>query len=137
MGEDEIIVVIENDDTVDDVIKVNVPKKKKKNGIWSLDAKSLRKELLKMSKPKLIKLCKKYTVPVKMTNTKHDMIQRLMNVKKSDQNKMKQQRRKTVASKHTYSHSVLPKPKKKKKKKRDKNGSAIKPRLKPAVSNAV
>merc|ERR1712130_460966 len=117
-----------------DAVKVIVPKKKK-DDIWSLDAKSLRKELLKMSKPKLIKLCKKYTIPVKMTNTKHDMIQRLMNIK--SENKIKKQRRKTVASKHTYSHSVLPKPKKKKKKKREKNGSLLKPRLKPAVSNAV
>ena len=114
--EDDIIVVIEDDDVPDDVVSLNIKSiKKKKDDVWS------RKELLKMSKPKLIKLCKKYLIPVATTNTKHDMIERLMNVSKN------KPRRKTVIAKHTHFHPMTTK---NKNEKHNKRGAVTKQRPK-------
>merc|ERR1712154_236501 len=101
---------------------MGVTESKKKQTMWDLDVKLLRKELLKMSKPKLIKLCKKNMVFVKMSNTKQDMVQRLIKAKKGNENgqvKSNRARGKTEisTSKHKHSHSVTVTKKKKKRKK--------------------
>ena len=81
-----------------------------------------RKELLKMSKPKLIKLCKKNMIPVKMTNTKSYMIQQILDVQKlgaSAKNITTRKRGQTTKipnGRHTHSKSVLVNKKKQKKK---------------------
>lgn len=109
----------EDDDEMAAAVVV-VTESKRKQTMWDLDVKLLKKELLKMSKPKLIQLCKKNMVFVKMSNTKQDMVQRLIKAKKgneSGQVKATRARGKTEISKHKHSHSVTVTKKKKKRKK--------------------
>lgn len=46
---------------------------------WTLDERSLRKQLLKLTKPQLIKLCKTNKVAVSINGSKQDMISNLIN----------------------------------------------------------
>merc|ERR1712228_1006833 len=57
------------------------------NDYMSMDVKVLRKELLKLAKPKLIKLCKQSNIALQSQNSKMNMIQSLLEVKKVNDQK--------------------------------------------------
>ena len=58
--------------------------KSSKNGIdWTLDERLLRKQLLKLTKPKLIKLCKSRKVIVSINGRKQEMINNTINKNKT------------------------------------------------------
>eukprot|EP01084_Bolivina_argentea_P253471 425759_1 len=66
---------------------------------WSLQPTALRKVLLKLSKPKLIKLCKQKKISINHAENKKDIIDRLLNASKSSQKKQKDKNSKNVKNK--------------------------------------
>eukprot|EP01084_Bolivina_argentea_P157761 274902_1 len=66
---------------------------------WSVDPTALRKILLKLSKPKLIKLCKQKKITINRSDNKKDIIDRLLKASKLSQKKKKDTNKKNVKPK--------------------------------------